>query len=111
MELSAYKAEFESLGFKVAAMTYDSLSITAKFTKKNNINFPILHDIDAQHVKSFGVLNMNYELGHRVYGIPLPGILLLDADGVLLAKFAEEDYKDRPDFTLVIEAARKAVGL
>ncbi len=87
-------------------MTYDSLDITAKFAKQRKIDFPILRDIDARHVKSFAILNMNYEPGHRFYGIPLPGILLLDPDGVLLAKFAEEDYKDRPEFTLVIEAAR-----
>ena len=91
-------------------MTYDSLDITAKFTSQRKINFPILRDTDARHVKAFGILNINYAPGHRAYGIPLPGILLLDPDGVLLAKFAEEGYKDRPEFTLVIEAARQASG-
>ena len=48
---------------------------------------------------------MDYEPGHRVYGIPYPGIFLVDPNGVIQAKFAEESYRDRPDFANVLEAA------
>ncbi len=52
-----------------------------------------------------GILNTQYEPGHRAYGIPYPGIFVLDSSGTIRAKLAEEDYKVRPDFSLVLEAA------
>ena len=45
------------------------------------------------------------EVEYRAYGIPYPGIFVLDHTGVIRAKLAEEDYRIRPDFSLVLEAA------
>ena len=81
------------------------------------IQFTLLHDEDVSHVNAFGVRNLDYEPGHRVYGIPYPGhrvygipypgIFLVDPNGVIKAKFAEERYQDRPPFEDVLEAAAK----
>ena len=68
--------------------------------------FPLLRDEDTTHVTALGILNTEYEPGSRAYGIPYPGIFLLSPDGAVLAKFAEEDYRNRPDFDYVLEAAR-----
>lgn len=110
MKLSEYREAFEKLGIHVAAMTYDDHAVSRKFTEKNDLHYPILKDIDAQHVKRFGILNENYEPGHRAYGIPHPGMFLVDDEGIIRAKFAEEDYRDRPAFEEVLKVARSMVN-
>jgi hypothetical protein len=43
-------------------------------------------------------LNEDYAKGHRAYGIPHPGILLIGKDSKILAKFALPGYRARPPF-------------
>lgn len=99
------EAEFAALGFKVAAMTYDPVATLKQAEEEYGATFPLLHDAGNTHVKAMGILNTQYSPGERAYGIPYPGIFVLDAQGVIRAKLAEEDYKLRPDFSLVLEAA------
>ena len=56
-----------------------------------------------RHFAAYGVLNPRYEPGHSAFGIPLPGVLLVSPAGEVLAKFAEPDYRDRPDFAAMRE--------
>ena len=58
--------------------------------------FPLLKDEDIKHVSAFGILNEDYSPGHKGYGIPHPGILYLDSERMIRAKFAAEGYKKRP---------------
>ena len=90
-------------------MTYDDYPDALKFFKQNDLTIPILKDVNVQHVNSFGILNQKYEPGHWAYGIPLPGIFLVDKNGMIRAKFAEQDYRDRPDLENVLEAIRTMV--
>lgn len=99
------RAQFEAIGFHVATMTYDSVAILKGAEEEYETDFPLLHDENSAHIKAMGILNTQYEPGHRAYGIPYPGIFVLDHTGVIRAKLAEEDYRIRPDFSLVLEAA------
>lgn len=105
MQLTEIAEQFEEMGLSVVAMTYDSVEMLKTVEEDQGIEFALLHDEDVTHVNALGIRNMDYEPGHRVYGIPYPGIFLVDPDGVIRAKFAEEDYRDRPDFEFVLEAA------
>ena len=105
MQLTEIAEQFEEMGLSVVAMTYDSVEMLKTVEEDQGIEFVLLHDEDVTHVNALGIRNMDYEPGHRVYGIPYPGIFLVDPDGVIRAKFAEEDYRDRPDFEFVLEAA------
>ncbi len=87
MELSERQAAFTDLGIQVAVMTYESQEIHLNFTKQHDIGYPILSDSDARHVKAFGILNEAYAPGHRVYGIPHPGIFLVDKQGILRGRW------------------------
>ena len=82
---------FEGAGVKLAAMTYDSLDILKEFHDYRGLGFPLLRDVDGQHVNAFGVPDEN--LGN---GIPLPGMLWLAPDGRINAKFAVPGYRTRP---------------
>lgn len=97
--------EFESMGFNVATMTYDSLQTLKNAETDHGVDFPMLRDEDTRHFSALNIVNDQYEPGDRAYGIPYPGIFLLDADGTIRFKFAEADYRERPDFSEVLTVA------
>lgn len=105
MQLTEISDQIEAMGISVVALTYDSVELLKTVQEDQNIQFTLLHDEDVSHVNAFGIRNLDYEPGHRVYGIPYPGIFLVDPNGVIKAKFAEERYQDRPPFEDVLEAA------
>lgn len=97
--------EFQAMGFNVATMTYDSLETLNNAAIDYGIDFPLLRDEETRHFSAIGIVNDQYEPGERAYGIPYPGIFLLRADGTIEAKFAEADYRERPDFSEVLAIA------
>ncbi len=103
MELEDWRAEFEDIGVNVAGMTYDSVEVLAAFHAGNALGYPLLRDVDAQHVLAYGVLNEEYQPPHRAYGIPHPGILLIRRDGTVLGKYAIPGYRRRPPLDLLLE--------
>ena len=105
--LVAAAPELQAMGINVASMTYDPVATLAAAAEGHGLEFPLLFDEDVKHVNAMGLRNTQYEPGQRAYGIPYPGIFLIDAQGVIRAKFAEEDYKLRPEFSLVMEEAKK----
>ena len=106
MQLIELTDQFEELGINVASLTYDPVDFLKEVELDEAAEFPMLSDEDARHVKLFGVLNTDYEPGDRFYGIPYPGIFLIDADGLIVAKFAEQRYQDRPPFDDILAAAQ-----
>ena len=82
----------------VAGVTYDNQQVLAQFHAEENLNYPMLQDIDAVHVNALGIRNEDYEPGHRAYGIPHPGVLFVDAQGIIRAKVAVPGFRRRPPF-------------
>lgn len=90
-------------------MTYESPAKHRKFASQYDIGYILLSDPESRHIKAFGILNESYGPGSLAYGVPHPGIFLVDSNGKVNAKFAEERYRDRPVIGLVIEAASMMV--
>ena len=105
MQLADAHGQFEKLGIAIVAMTYDSPATNRRFAQRRELPFPLLSDERARHAIAFGILNEAYEKGHRAYGVPHPGIFLLDHDGVIRAKFAEAGFRIRPSLGKVLKAA------
>ena len=106
MQLTEIADQFEAMGFGIATMTYDSVATLKDAELDRGVTFTLLHDEEITHVNRFGILNdTDYEPGQRAYGVPYPGIFLISPDGVIQHKFAEESYRDRPDFANILEAA------
>lgn len=108
MQLEEWREQFAGLGINVAGMTYDELGILAEFHAAENLGFPLLKDENARHVNALGIRNEDYDEGHRAYGIPHPGILLISPDGQIKAKYAVPGYRRRPPFKALygdVEAA------
>lgn len=98
-------SDIEAVGFNIATITYDPVATLKLVEEDLGITFPMLHDEAVKHVNAYNILNTDYEPGHFAYGVPQPGIMLVSPEGRILAKFAEKNFRERPDWSVVIEAA------
>ncbi|HAI15898.1 MAG TPA: hypothetical protein DEG93_07590 [Gammaproteobacteria bacterium] len=105
MQLIEISGQFRGMGINIATMTYDSVDTLKIIEENQGIEFPLLHDEGITYVNALGILNEDYDPGSRAYGVPHPGIFLLDLNGVIQAKFAEEGFRARPNFDGILEAA------
>ncbi len=103
VQLEEWRERFAEIGVNVAGMTYDNQDVLADFHQKENLNYPLLRDIDARHVNALGIRNEEYEEGSRAFGIPHPGVVFVDAGGVIRAKHAVPGYRRRPPFDALFE--------
>ncbi len=85
------------------------------FADRQHITYPLLSDPDSKIIRSYGILNET-TTGTPVYGIPYPGVYIINAQGRVLSKYFEDDYKDRVStadilvrqFGAPLDAARRA---
>ena len=96
--MTQWQDEFEALGVNVAAMSYDGTEVLAEFAAAQNISYALLSDEGAKNVDALGIRNENYAAGHMAHGVPHPGVLFVDASGVIRLKRAVPGYQARPPF-------------
>ena len=89
---------------QVVAISYDPVEVLAKFADKRKITFPLLSDPGSKTIRAYGLLNK--EAKGRTEGIPYPGTVLIDKDGVIWGKLFLEGYRDRHSTAELIKAAR-----
>ena len=94
----------------VVGMTYDDREVLSDFALDEELGYMLLSDPDGEYVAALGIRNDKYGPGHPGFGIPHPGIMLIDPSGSVLYKAAEEDYRVRPSLEGVFEAVGAAVG-
>lgn len=111
MKLQEHQAEFEQAGLKVIAITYDAPQKQQPFIDRFNIKFPVLSDIEATTVKNLGILNKEYAEGDFAYGIPYPGIFILNTDKTIMGKVFIAGYKQRLESNALLNYAKKVLGL
>ncbi len=109
IQLQEYKADFEAAGIGLVAITYDDPALQQAFADKFGIEYPILHDVDALTFKTLGILNQEYAPGDAAYGIPYPGMIVIDPDGVIVGKQFLEAYSVRVDSADALAYAREAL--
>lgn len=97
----------QSQGVNVAAVLYDSSTTLARFSGKYEINFPLLSDPESSAIIQLGLLNPTYDPSTKYYGVPYPGVFLIDSEGIIIRKFAEENYRDRPLMADLIRAVNE----
>lgn len=95
MELEQNRDEFRKLGLGLAAVSYDSEAVLRTFAARRNIHFPLLADPDSKTIRELGILNETVEKNNPTFGIPYPGSFVLDSKGVIVAKYFEDDYRQR----------------
>ncbi len=61
-------------------------------------------------IRQLELLNETIPSDTKYFGVPYPGIFMVNADGVIKGKFAEEDYRKRPLMSDLLEAAGAMVA-
>jgi peroxiredoxin Q/BCP len=92
-------------GVSIAAISYDSVDALAKFAKNKKISFPLLSDPDHKTIEAYGLLNK--EVTGKFEGIPYPGTMIVDKDGVIRAKLFFEGYAKRHSAEDIVKAAQR----
>jgi hypothetical protein len=89
------KAEYARRGLGVASISYDSVAVLKSFADRAGIHFPMLADPESKIIRVFGILNESVPKDNFVYGVPHPGTYVVDENGVVRAKYFEDDYRER----------------
>ena len=95
MELQQNLDAIRNQGLGVAALSYDSVGTLKSFADRQHITYPLLSDPDSKIIRAFDILNETTKPGTLTYGIPYPGIYVVDAQGTVVSKYFEDDYKER----------------
>jgi len=102
VELGQAFQRYRQQGLGVAVITYDRPEVIKNFTSRLGIEVPILSDPDSKIIKDFGILNTNVPQTSFQYGIPFPGTYTVNPNGIVMAKYFEDTYRERvtPNFIL-----------
>ncbi len=98
---------FHEAGIGVVALTYDAPGLQQAFVEKNAIQYPFLSDVDATTVKALGILNEDYAPGDGAYGIPHPGVFIVDPQMKIVGKIFVDEYSKRVTAESVLATARE----
>ena len=111
VQLQAHRSAFDRAGIGLLAITYDSPLALQAFAEQFAITIPLLSDIDALSFKTLGILNDQYQPGDGEYGIPHPGMIVVDRNGLVVGKLFIEAYSSRVDAASALAFARERLGV
>lgn len=106
IQLQEHKQAFDAAGITLVAITYDEPVLQQAFVDKFGITIPVLSDSNALSFKTLGILNETYQTGDFQYGIPHPGMIIVDPQGVVAGKLFLESYSSRVDAGAALDYAR-----
>jgi peroxiredoxin len=109
VQLQSALPDFRAAGIDIVAMTYDAPTLQQQFISKFNITYPLLSDVAATSVKRLGILNGDYAPGDANYGIPHPGVFILDREQKIVGKIFVEAYSTRVDAAGVLAYAKRVL--
>lgn len=112
MELQQRQPDLDRSDTALFAVSYDAVEALAAFAAKHAITFPLLSDDGSHAIRALGLLNEHVVEQHGFYGVkvrdehfgvPYPGVFLLDEQGIVVAKVFEQSYRVRPAPALLLE--------
>ena len=111
IQLQENKAGFDAAGIGMVAITYDDPVLQQAFIEKFGITIPVVSDFNALSFKTLGILNKDYKPGEFQYGIPHPGMIVIDSQGKVVGKLFLEAYSSRVGAAAALSFAKTALGL
>lgn len=94
----------------MAAISYDSVAVLKDFAERKHVTYLLLSDSDSKIIRTFGILNETVPANSMASGIPYPGAYVVDLSGKVVAKFFEDDYKERTPTLEILERLGGALG-
>lgn len=98
IELNNHAKEFTELGYGLAAISYDHTDILKAFSEQKKISYPLLSDQRVQTMLAYDIVNKEYASGDDNYGIPYPGVVVINNKGKVVHKHFFNGYKNRVKF-------------
>ena len=95
-------------------ISYDPVPVLKKFGEEQDISYHLLSDFDSAVIKKFGILNtlIQPEDSERhpstqrtFYGVPFPGVYVVDEEGVVTEKFFYRHYGTRASAGSILNSA------
>jgi hypothetical protein len=71
------------------------VGVLKNFADRKHITYHLLSDPDSKIIRTFGILNETVPADSMAHGIPYPGTYVVDTSGKVVAKFFENDFKER----------------
>jgi peroxiredoxin len=95
--LQNYVEAYEAAGVGIVVVTYDNPELQQAFVDAGNITYPFISDIDAATMLALGVLNDQYGPDEPNYGIPHPGVFVVNLDNEIVGKIFIDSFRERVD--------------
>jgi hypothetical protein len=95
VELEQHLGAIRKQGLGVAAISYDSVGALKSFADRQHVTYPLLSDPDSKIIRTYDIFNETVKPGTPAYGIPYPGVYVVDARGMVMSKYFEDDFKER----------------
>ena len=89
--------DFEEAGIGIVVVTYDSPELQQEFVNAGNLTYQFIADIDATTMSALDILNEQYSPGDPAYGIPHPGVFVIDLNNKSVGKIFIESFRERVD--------------
>lgn len=83
----------------MVGVSFDSVTVLNGFSDRFKVSLPLLSDADSKTIKAYGL--------HFQRGLPHPGTILIDREGIVQAKLFEDGYRKRHKPAELIAAAKK----
>lgn len=110
MELQSRYADITRQGLGLVAISYDSADTHQRFSASRNITFPLVSDPGSAIIKSYGLLNETVDPKGTTFGIPHPGTLIVNRQGVVVSRFFEDAYQERYTTATILTSLGAALG-
>ena len=107
VDLQRRTPEFEQLGLDVVTVSVDTVELVKKFADAQRITYTMLADPTGAINQQLGIRDANYPLGSKAFGVPQPGIFVLDRSRKIIGKYFVQGYRERPDLDEVLMDLRK----
>lgn len=103
IELNDYADKFKALGYGLTGISYDSTKTLNNFTHEHTLKYPLLSDQAANTIKAYDILNQDYSMGDEHYGIPYPGVVIINSNGKVSDKYFFKGFRKRVKFDELYE--------
>ncbi len=110
VDLQRRTPEFEQLGFKVVTVSVDTVELVKKFADAQRITYTMLADPTGAINEQLGIRDTHYPVGSKAFGVPQPGIFVLDRDRKIIGKYFVQGYRERPELDRALIDLRKKLN-
>lgn len=111
LKLQEHKPYFDLYGIRLVAITYDSEDAQQPFIEQHGITIPVLSDTQSKTFQALGILNQDHQPGDAEYGLPHPGAIIVNRDGIIVGKLFVENPNLRVYSSEMLDYTKKALGL